>query len=92
MVNTQAKNGVDGRADVVKTLTGTFNNPNDVTVMVQKRGEWVELTAHQGEPASKLAVSTDYVWCTEREEILLRYPSFKTYVQENTLTEWWDAE
>lgn len=92
MVNTQAKNGVDGRADVVKTLTGTFNNPNDVKVMVQKRGEWVELTAHQGEPASKLAVSTDYVWCTEREEILTRYPSFKTYVQENSLTEWWDAE
>ena len=56
MVNTHARIGVDGKPDVLKTLTGTFNSANDVKVMVQKRGEWTEITAHKGEPASKIQV------------------------------------
>ena len=92
MVNTHAKNGVDGKADVVKTLTGTFRNANDVTIMVQKSGTWHEITAHKGEPASKLAVGTDYEWCNERQQITDKYSNFTTYVQEGTLTQWWEAK
>ena len=92
MVNTHARTGVDGKPYVTKTLNGTFNNPNDVKVMVMKSGEWVEITAHKGKPASKLAVSTEYVWCNERENINDRYANFSKYVQENTLTEWWKNE
>ena len=80
MVNTQAKNGVDGKADVIKTLTGTFNTYNDIKVMVQKFGEWIEITANKGEPASKIQVTTDYIWCYEREQISKRYPNFDDYV------------
>jgi hypothetical protein len=92
MVNTHARTGVDGKPYVTKTLNGTFNNPNDVKVMVMKSGEWVEITAHKGKPASKLAVSTEYEWCNERENINDRYANFSKYVQENTLTEWWKNE
>lgn len=92
MVNTHAKNGVDGKADVIKTLKGTFNSANDVKVMVQKRGVWYDIEAHVGEPASKLAVGTDYEWCDERQNINDKYSNFSTYVQENTLTVWWNAE
>ena len=69
MVNTHAKNGVDGKKDVVRTLTGTFNSANDVKVMVQKRGEWHEITAHTGEPASKIQVKPTFNWCNERKNI-----------------------
>ena len=92
MVNTHAKNGIDGKADVIKTLKGTFNSANDVKIKVQKRGEWYDIEAHVGEPASKLAVDTDYDWCDERQNINDKYSNFSTYVQENTLTEWWRAE
>ena len=92
MVNTNAKNGIDGKADVIKTLKGTFNSANDVKIKVQKRGEWYDIEAHVGEPASKLAVGTDYEWCDERQNINDKYSNFSNYVQENTLTEWWRAE
>ena len=92
MVNTHAKNGIDGKADVIKTLKGTFNSANDVKIKVQKRGEWYDIEAHVGEPASKLAVGTDYEWCDERQNINDKYSNFSNYVQENTLTEWWGAE
>ena len=92
MVNTHAKNGIDGKADVIKTLKGTFNSAKDVKIKVQKLGEWYDIEAHVGEPASKLAVGTDYDWCDERQNINDKYSNFSTYVQENTLTEWWRAE
>ena len=92
MVNTHATNGVDGKADVVKTLTGSFSNYNDIKIMVQKLGVWTEITAHQGEPASKIAVGTDYEWCDERQDISKKYSNFTNYVQDATLTEWWRAE
>jgi hypothetical protein len=45
-----------------------------------------------GEPASKLAVGTDYEWCNERQQITDKYSNFTTYVQEGTLTQWWKAK
>ncbi|MBQ8712330.1 MAG: hypothetical protein IJ551_05845 [Prevotella sp.] len=92
MINTNAKAGVDGLSPVYRTLTGTFNNPNDIKICVQKSGQWIELTAHKGKPASKLAVGTDYEWCRERQDITEKYSNFTTYVQENTLKEWWKAQ
>ena len=89
MVNTHAKNGVDGKDDVIKTLTGTFNTANDVKIMVQKRGEWFEITAHTGEPASKIQVKTTYQWCDERQEIDVKYPKFKDYVTNPSSTSNW---
>ena len=91
MVNTHAKNGVDGKADVEKTLTGSFKSFNDIKIMVQKRGEWMEIMAKTGEPAAKLAVDTDYEWCDELQNITNKYSNFDDYVQDATLTDWWRA-
>jgi len=98
MVNTHAKNGVDGKADVIKTLTGTFSSANDVKVMVQKYGEWTEITAHTGEPASKIQVKTTYVWCDERDDISKIYDgsvypkSFTDYVSDPSVASDWYEE
>jgi hypothetical protein len=89
MVNTHAKNGVDGKDDVIKTLTGSFKSANDVKIMVQKRGEWIEITAHTGEPASKIQVKTTYQWCDERQEIDKKYPKFSDYVTTPSSTSNW---
>ena len=95
MVNTHAKNGVDGKKDVVKTLTGTFNSANDVKVMVQKKGEWHEITAHTGEPASKIQVKPTFNWCNERKNIGdvyngKRHPkSFNDYVSDPSVASDW---
>ena len=95
MVNTHAKNGIDGKADVIKTLTGTFNSANDVKIMVQKRGEWIEIFAHTGEPASKIQVKTTYQWCDERMNISDVYngetytKSFDDYVSDPSVASDW---
>lgn len=95
MVNTNARNGVDGKADVTKTLTGTFNSANDVKVMVQKRGVWMEITAHTGQPASKIQVKTTYTWCQERKNISDIYngtvyeKSFNDYVSDPSVASDW---
>lgn len=97
MVNTHAKNGVDGKADIIRTLTGTFNSANDIKIMVQKRGEWTEITAHTGEPASKIQVKTTYQWCNERDDISEVYSgadkgyakSFTDYVADPSVASDW---
>jgi hypothetical protein len=97
MVNTHAKTGVDGKDDVVKTLTGSFSSANDVKVMVMKSGEWVEITAHTGEPASKILVKPTYEWCNERQNISSKYcgadagyaKSFNDYVNDPSVASDW---
>lgn len=95
MVNTHARNGVDGKPVVVKTLTGRFNSANDVKVKVQKRGEWIDIKAHTGEPASKIQVKTTYQWCDERKNISdvydgTRYAkSFDDYVSDPSVASDW---
>ena len=95
MVNTNARNGVNCKADVINTLTGTFNSANDVKVMVQKRGEWIEITAHTGEPASKIQVKPNYQWCNERRNIGEVYngtkyaKSFNDYVSDPSVASDW---
>ena len=95
MVNTNAKNGVDGKPDVTKILTGTFNSANDVKVMVQKSGTWMTINAHTGEPASKIQVKPTYVWCSERKNISEVYDgntytkSFNDYVNDPSVASDW---
>jgi hypothetical protein len=95
MVNTNAKTGVSGKASVTKTFTGTFNSYDDVKIMVMKSGEWTEITAHTGEPASKILVKTTYKWCDERKNISDVYDgkkyakSFNDYVSDPSVASDW---
>ena len=49
---------------------------------------WVELTANQGEPAAKLAVTKNFKICTERQNINTVYTRFSDWVG-NTDIEWY---
>jgi len=66
--------------------------------MVQKYGEWTEITAHTGEPASKIQVKTTYVWCDERDDISKIYDgsvypkSFTDYVSDPSVASDWYEE
>ena len=64
-------------------------NINNLPIWVQKGSDWVELTAPQGKAASKIAVSTDYKWVKELQDISKAYKNFDTYVKSGNPTEWW---
>ena len=64
-------------------------NINNLPIWVQKGSDWVELTAPQGKAASKIAVSTDYKWVKELQDISDAYEKFDTYVKNGHPTEWW---
>ena len=71
-------------------LEGTFDkDPNKIKVMVQKDGNWIELEARKGRVASKICVGVDYNWCSERQDIENKYPSFAQWVTNTTPSEWW---
>ena len=78
MVNT----GVGARKDPVSfVLNGTFErNANNILVQVEKEGEPMTITAEKGRVASKIAVSPNYEWCTEKQDIVDKYPNFGKYV------------
>ena len=61
---------------------------NNLPIWVQKGSDWVELTAPKGKAASKIAVSTDYNWVKELQDISKAYKNFDTYVT-NCTPEWW---
>ena len=63
------------------TVTGNFGgNAINIPVKVKKNGEWIELTAIRGKVPSKIAVTTDYVWCNERIDIETEYQDFPKWV------------
>ena len=64
-------------------------NINNLPIWVQKGSDWVELTAPQGKAASKIAVSTDYKWVKELQDISDAYKKFDKYVKNGHPTEWW---
>ena len=64
-------------------------NINNLPIWVQKGSDWVLLTAPQGKAASKIAVSTDYKWVKELQDISKAYKNFDTYVTNSTPAEWW---
>ena len=62
---------------------------NNLPIWVQKGSDWVELTAPKGKAASKIAVSTDYNWVKELQDISKAYKNFDTYVTSGKPAEWW---
>ena len=62
----------------------------DIKLEVFKNGEWQEMKAPQGEPASKLAVGTTYGWLNERTSIKAEYPLFVEWANGTGFTsKWW---
>ena len=89
MVNTNWPNGAS-KDPVTYTVSGNYNrNAKNIPVYVKKAGEWIELQANQGQPASKIGVSTSYNWCNEREAISSRYPNFSSWVTDGNPVIWW---
>ena len=72
-------------------IDGQYGSGNivDLPIWVQKGSDWVELTAPQGKAASKIAVSTDYKWVKELQDISDAYNNFDTYVKSGKPAEWW---
>ena len=64
-------------------------NINNLPIWVQKGSDWVELTAPQGKAASKIAVSTDYKWVKELQDISKAYKKFEKYVESGKPAKWW---
>ena len=62
-------------------LNHVYTDAKDIPVIVTKGGRSVELTAVQGEPASKIGVKPSYVWCKERVGVVDQYPMFTQWVQ-----------
>lgn len=78
MVNTGA--GVS-KAPVTFTFAKNTTNVNEIPVMVQKNGQWIELVALRGKVASKICVQPRYEWCDERKSIDTVYPNFSQWVR-----------
>ena len=89
MVNTE--DWTAHKAPVTFTIDGQFGswNINNLPIWVQKGSDWVELTAHKGRAASKIAVSTDYNWVKELQDISKAYKKFDTYVKNDNQAKWW---
>ena len=87
MVNT----GTGASKDPVSfELDGTFgHDANNILVQVEKEGVPLEITAERGRVASKIAVSPNYEWCTEKQDIVDKYPNFSKYVSEPSFDIWW---
>lgn len=50
----------------------------------------IELKADIGKAPQKIAVGTDYQWCSERQNIKSRYPKFVDYVKNNGDNSWYN--
>ena len=89
MVNTE--DWTAHKDPVTFTIDGQYGSGNieDLPIWVQKGSDWVELTAPQGKAASKIAVSTDYKWVKELQDITNAYGQFDTYVTTGYPAEWW---
>jgi hypothetical protein len=96
MVNTNAHlKGLnsDSKDDVIFTLNTAYTNAKNIPVYVKKNGTWVELTAVQGEPASKIGVDINFQWVNERQSMKGEYPLFVEWVQADATfrsqIKWW---
>ncbi len=98
MVNTNARakglNGNNRDMTPVKFRLGRgiadAAEANGIKIEVFKNNEWQELTAERGEPASKLAVGTNYYWLDERTSIKETYEKFTDWATNNNFSsEWW---
>lgn len=87
MVNTES--WTEQRDPVTFVIEGKYANANEIEVRVQKGSDWPLLTAPIGKAASKIAVSTDYQWVKELQDITNAYGQFDTYVTTGNPAEWW---
>ena len=89
MVNTE--DWTAHKDPVTFTIDGQYGSGNivDLPIWVQKGSDWVLLTAPKGKAASKIAVSTDYKWVKELQDISDAYKNFDTYVTSGKPAEWW---
>ena len=89
MVNTE--NWTAHKDPVTFTIDVQYGTENivDLPIWVQKGSDWVELTAPQGKAASKIAVSTDYKWVKELQDISDAYKKFDKYVKSGKPAKWW---
>lgn len=97
MVNTNARKlnlkGNDRDMEPVPFRLGRgINNAAEaktIKIEVYKNKEWQELKAEQGEPASKIAVGTDFTWLDERTSIKDEFPTFAQWASNNPALKWW---
>lgn len=89
MVNTE--DWTAHKDPVTFTIDVQYGTENivDLPIWVQKGSDWVELTAPQGKAASKIAVSTDYKWVKELQDISDAYKKFDKYVKSGKPAKWW---
>lgn len=89
MVNTE--DWTAHKDPVTFTIDGQYGswNINNLHIWVQKGSDWVELTAPKGKAASKIAVSTDYNWVKELQDISKAYKKFDKYVKSGNPAKWW---
>lgn len=88
MVNTYWSEGNpsgEKKAPVTFSINGSFKSAKDVKIEVKQGDSWIELFAERGEPACKIAVTTDFVWPYERQNIKERYPKFPDWVKDPTV-------
>ena len=89
-VTTMVNTGGVTKDPVTFELDGTFDYQADkIQVRVQKDGNWIELEARKGKVASKICVKPTYNWCSERQDIETKYPSFSQYVSNPYIGDWW---
>ena len=89
MVNTES--WTEQRDPVTFIIEGNYANANEIEVRVQKGSDWPLLTAPKGKAASKIAVSTDYKWVKELQDITNAYEDFDTYVTTGNPAKWWES-
>ena len=63
------------------------DDPINIKIWVKKSGEFHELSAHTGMPASKFNTDKDTDWCDEYISISNPYPDFATWVGDAS-TDW----
>ena len=81
MVNTKAGHHQDYAA--VPFVLNGITDAQNIKLEVNKNGQWLEMTARQGQPAAKIAVPQSVDWCNERQGI-----NFGGWVQDVNYI-WW---
>ena len=61
-------------------ITYTNGDANAIKLYVKKGGQWIEITAEQGEPAGKFNCEVGTEWCDEYVDIRRVYPQFAAWV------------
>lgn len=92
MVNTGRKSAPIAIFRIPFTGTRSYNNSDYNKINIQVTGNDAKvytLKAEVGAVPSKILVTTDYEWTTERQNIEEKYPAFKNYVG-NESTVWYN--